>query len=291
MKTKRIPNYSDYEIKQFNALKRVESVIMPVFKRESVNTRQLVRKIDHEMMLGLKAAGRNLLQRKIAWGLIRGILIRAARKDESLYVTEQKIRKSIQKTIKMKSAIQRPLLERAERIYTNISEYITGGLVLDYGAGSGILSTLIAQKSGKKVVLMDTVDYNHTDLPLIKIEEGQPIPVKDKSYDTAICILVLHHSDNPEFILDELTRVTRKRLVIIEGYIDEAEIYMMNCFFDWFMNRIGTLVDINVPLNFKTTDQWKEVFRQKNIEMVQEKKLGVEPLIREHHVLYVLDLK
>lgn len=286
-----MPNYSDYETRQFNSLKRVESVIMPVFKRESVNTRQLVRKIDHEIMLGLKAAGRNLLQRKIAWGLIRGILIRAARKNESLYITEQKIRKSIQKTIKMKTAIQQPLLDRAERIYTHISEHLTGDQILDYGAGSGILSSLIAQKSGKKVVLMDTVDYNHTDLPLIKIEEGQPIPVQDKSYDTAICIVVLHHSDNSEFILDELIRVTRKRLVIIEGYIDEAEIYVMNSFFDWFMNRIGTLVDINVPLNFKTTDQWKELFRQKKLKVVQEKKLGAEPLIREHHVLYALDLQ
>lgn len=64
----------------------------------------------------------------------------------------------------------------------------------------------------------------------------------------------------------------------------------MNSFFDWFMNRVGALADINVPLNYKTTNQWKELFQQKKLKVVQEKKLGIEPLIREHHVLYALDL-
>lgn len=285
-----IRNNSDYETKQRDALKRAESVIMPIFKQNSAMAGEWLPIIDREMMIGLKNSGRNLIQRTIAWGFIRRILIQAAGNNASLYDTEQKIRQSIQKTIRMKTAVQKPLLERAERIYANIREYLCGEELLDYGAGNGIVSNFIARRNGQKVCMMDTVDYNQTGLPLTKITEGQRIPARNKSFDTTICILVLHHSDNPEFILDELVRVTRQRIVIIEGDIDEPESLIMNSFFDWFMNRIGTLTDINVPLNFKTTAQWQALFRQRKLTVVTEKKLGAEPMIREHHVLYALDL-
>ena len=52
------------------------------------------------------------------------------------------------------------------------------------------------------------------------ISKGDKIPLQDKEVDTTILYTVLHHADDPEYLLAEATRVTKKRLIIMEGYVE-----------------------------------------------------------------------
>jgi hypothetical protein len=64
----------------------------------------------------------------------------------------------------------------------------------------------------------------------------------------------------------------------------------VNCFFDWFLNRVALDQDMNVPLNFRTDMEWRTLFRQLHLRLVEQVRLGVdEPLAPEFHVMYVLD--
>jgi len=284
-----INKLTDYEINQTNSLKKAEQIIFSIFRKNTPDSKETVKKIHKEMILALKSGGRNFLQRTVSWTLINYVLSRGIQKGKSLYEIEQQLRALLIRSINKKS-IEKPLMRRIERIFKYISPFITGENLLDYGAGSGLVSQLIAERNGIQVTLVDAIDYNVTSLPLLIIDQGSKIPAQDKSFDCSLSIVVLHHCDNLELALDELIRVTKKRIIIVEGFIDHPQQYIINVFFDWFMNRIGAMADINIPINFKTTDEWKKIFNAKKIKLIQVIDMGQEPTIREHHVLFVLDL-
>ncbi len=58
------------------------------------------------------------------------------------------------------------------------------------------------------------------------------IPLANHAVDTTILYTVLHHASDPLQLLKEATRITKTRLVIVEGYIEEEDKRMTNIFFD-----------------------------------------------------------
>lgn len=137
-------------------------------------------------------------------------------------------------------------------------------------------------------MLVDIVDYNYSDLPLILYNPEEKIPLADKEVDTTILFTVLHHASDPEHLLREATRITRKRLVIIEGYVEEDDKMMTNSFFDWFYNRVIGDEDINVPLNFLGVKGWEKILKSHGFDMIKTMYLGIsEPVVPEHQILLI----
>ncbi|OHA64425.1 MAG: hypothetical protein A2842_00875 [Candidatus Wildermuthbacteria bacterium RIFCSPHIGHO2_01_FULL_48_25] len=90
-----------------------------------------------------------------------------------------------------------------------------GSYVLDIGSGSGILAKEIS--SYARVQLLDVIDWNVTDLPLV-LFDGKHIPHGDKQFDVALLVDVLHHSENEEELLREANRVAKKVVVLEEAH-------------------------------------------------------------------------
>jgi ubiquinone/menaquinone biosynthesis C-methylase UbiE len=96
--------------------------------------------------------------------------------------------------------------------------------VLDAGCGDGLLFPIIAKKLPwyKKLVGFDII--NSEIWPKIKLKSlsffiasANKIPLSDKSFDLVLCKDVLHHVKNPQKIVKELIRISKRLVIIIEA--------------------------------------------------------------------------
>lgn len=179
---------------------------------------------------------------------------------------------------------------RTDRCFTTVAPYIVGNTVLDFGCGKGLLGAKIQNKLNKSVYLVDNIDFNKSSLPLYLSDSEGRSGLPDLIADTSIAYLVLHHMDNPLFGLRELARVTKSRLILMEGYVEVPECRFINQTIDWFFNRILLGVDMNVPLNFFKKDQWALLLNEVGFKIIDTKYVGAdEKLAPEHHFLMIAE--
>jgi ubiquinone/menaquinone biosynthesis C-methylase UbiE len=173
-------------------------------------------------------------------------------------------------------------LKKAENIFSECKEYILSGL-LDVGAGRGYIANRISKEKGMKVQCIDVKDFNMSDLPM-KIYDGKKIPYAADSYNTVLLCYVLHHAENPEELLKECIRVSKKRIIIFEDNADSK----LTKILDFIFNKLH---GVDTPLNFKTYDEWIETFKKLKLKTVKIKRRvekqwfypGVE------HIMFVID--
>jgi SAM-dependent methyltransferase len=236
-----------------------------------------------------RQAGVTLVRRHLGCWFVMSRMRAAARHGQSLRQIEAMLRPRFKRVLNQ-SEYYAAQKKRAANAYERIKDYLAGEHLLDLGSGPGLIAQTIHERAGMQVTLADVIDYSMTDLPTVIISEGGCIPLKDRSVDTTLIYVVLHHADDPLQLLDEAVRVTRTRIVIMEGYVDDEATYLVNCFFDWFLNRIVQGRDINMPLNFHTTAEWHQIFAGRNLRVAREELVGIdEPMAPESHVLFVLE--
>lgn len=90
--------------------------------------------------------------------------------------------------------------------------FLEGQSVLDFGSGACLLQEFLKNKN--KVINLDV----YKGCPNTEIYDGYKIPFPDNSFDVSFCMHVLHHIPHHKQILQELMRVTKYRIVIIEEY-------------------------------------------------------------------------
>jgi ubiquinone/menaquinone biosynthesis C-methylase UbiE len=59
----------------------------------------------------------------------------------------------------------------------------------------------------------------------------------EKSFDTVICTYTLHHAESPEALFDELCRVSKSKVIVIEETYKNFFQKLQLIFFCWFTNR------------------------------------------------------
>ncbi len=204
------------------------------------------------------------------------------------------------------------LSERAILVYQQIKSFIYGKSVLDLGCGDGNVGKIFATKKNLEVALADVYEHTNviqTGLPFYRIAVDGTIPT-GKQYDNTLVLTVLHHADDPIKTLQEAKRVTKEdgRIIVIEsvygiadnssfGKLSEEEQRLANIFFDHFYNRVVHYNDdppkkVNVPYNFNTPKDWKQIFEAQGLEQIAYQALGIDqPIVPEYHTLHVLQKK
>ncbi len=143
---------------------------------------------------------------------------------------------------------------RARRNYGLLKPYLQGK-ILDIGAGNCLISELISKECN--VSCVDIADNNKTSLPLV-LYDGNKLPFKKKSFDTSLLLYVLHHDKNPENLLREAVRVTRKRIIVFEDLYNNGLELLLLKILD-LSNKI-TSRDVPIPFNFKKEKEWLRLF-------------------------------
>lgn len=166
--------------------------------------------------------------------------------------------------------------------YKRIFSYLRkNDRILDIGTGNGALCKSLLE-NGFEVQPLDIRNNSFfKDLKPI-IFDGVHIPYPDNSFDTALLITVLHHTDNPEGLLREAARVAAKIIIMEDVYTNI------------FQKKLTFLTDSLVNLEFfghphtnKTDGEWKSVFENEGLKVISQLD-HVDFLILFRQVTYVL---
>jgi SAM-dependent methyltransferase len=217
--------------------------------------------------------------------------------------------------------VGRSLERRAALIVQEIKPFVIGESVLDCGCGDGLVAVGL---SGERfhIQLADVMNYLAPGVlqDFARLYPETALPYPDRSFDTVLLLTVLHHCGNPMFLLSEIRRVCRKRVIVIESIfgltprdklnpLPLAEDQQTNrdlsaefirlpdhgqlsycSFIDWFYNRI-LHVDVPVPFNYNTPNGWNLAFQSAGFRVVETYHLGIDQIsVPEFHTLHVLDV-
>lgn len=273
-----------------NDINVVERIVYPIFSNKSSADRLFYQEIRSLFLNTMKNAKLSLFQRNIFWLYVNRSIKKGLKNDFPLNKVEEKLRRFVRR-FASDEADKKPLsVQRAKMNFRNMKHYITGEKILDLGAGDGLMASEIKNQLGKDIILVDILDYNRTDLPLILYNPEGKIPLRDNEVDTTILYTVLHHSSDPKRLLEEATRVTKQRLIIKEAYVEDDIKKMINSFFDWFYNRVIGDEDIYVPLNFLKVAGWREILKSCGFDVIETKYVGIdEHIVPEYHVFIIAE--
>ncbi len=273
-----------------NDVSKVESIISPIFSGKDKESKQFRENIKGLLLDAMKNAGTNSFQRNAFWFYVKKTITKGLKNGKPIIEVEESLRNFIRKHVDRDKDIKSQEFKFAKLRFENIKNYIVGDKILDLGAGNGLLALEIKKQLKKEVLLVDIIDYNYTDLPIIIFNPKDPLPIANEEVDTTILYCVLHHASNPEHLLHEAARVTKRRLVIKESYIEKENIMITNSFVDWFFNRVIGDEDINVPLNFLKIKSWETLLKSYGFTVIETKYVGTdEPAVPEHHVFIIAE--
>ncbi|MEK7577610.1 MAG: class I SAM-dependent methyltransferase [Patescibacteria group bacterium] len=183
---------------------------------------------------------------------------------------------------------QKIVRKRSTIVVDRISSYIINSKkIIDIGSGTGDVAYLLKQR-GKYVTPVDVGDFHGPRLVKTTIYDGKTLPFPNKSFDTALLLMVMHHTPNPEIVFSEATRVAKEVVVIETSYTNP-----INRFFTIVLYAIGNLRFEVFWNSYKTDDEWRKFFENHGFKISNSQKfhdtnLGFIPFL---HILYCLKKK
>ena len=136
--------------------------------------------------------------------------------------------------------------------------------VLDVGCGDGLIDKLILER--RPDVSIHGVDVLIRPETHIRVDrfDGTSIPFENGSFDAALFVDVLHHTEDPPVLLAEAARVARQAIVIKdhfeESWLDRQTLRFM----DWVGNAHHGVV---LPYNYWPESRWREAFAKLGLRM------------------------
>lgn len=123
--------------------------------------------------------------------------------------------------------------------------------ILDLGGAEGFVAQAL-EEGGHQVEIIDIADRNRTDLPA-KIYNGRDLPYEDRSFDLVVVSYVLHHSRDPDRLLEEALRVA-PRVIALETVYEKEWDRKVTTFLDHSVNRLRGMK--KEPLFFDRPQGW-----------------------------------
>ena len=201
--------------------------------------------------------------------------------------------------------MQAAIADRSRIVTGEVEPFLVGHSLLDIGCGNGLIAAACA-KHFDEVLLLDVVRYLHPGIHLAfsSYSEGSPLPGL-KTFDTVLLLTVLHHANDPLFLLRQAWGKTQRRLIIIESVFGAADSHLAESYqlagrriedqlayavyVDWLYNRV-LHDEIPVPFNFTTPRSWHDVFAREYMPVAISKNLGQDiPIAPELHYLFILE--
>lgn len=187
---------------------------------------------------------------------------------------------------------------RSEMLARKVTPFIRQhSKVLDFGCGNMFTARMISDLvPGLEIIGVDVVaDQNLLIDPdkypkLAFVQSDSPIlPFEDETFDHALALACLHHTDHPEAYLEELARVTKPGgsiIIVEEMFINKLDRWYI-AGSDYLLNRLKA--GIPVPLNFRSHNHYIKVFKEQGREIDYSGGFYLFPTFM-HHYLYVLNV-
>jgi len=151
--------------------------------------------------------------------------------------------------------------------------------IIEIGSGPGSLLNLLRQE-GFSVDALDITDTAYSEDLVPQLYNGNQMPFEESAYDVAILATMLHHTPDPDAILEEAVRVA-KRLIIIEDIYDGP-------IMEWLTKRADSIMNLEFfghPHSNRSHEAWLETFKARNLKMVHQKAFRVGGIFKQ--IVYV----
>jgi SAM-dependent methyltransferase len=167
---------------------------------------------------------------------------------------------------------------RCQRLANALRQLIPGDDAitgLDIGCGTGDIARAIElMRPQTKFEGVDVVVRPDARVAVTKYD-GIRLPFADKSFDFGILVDVLHHTEDPAFVLKEAVRVCRGFILIKDHYCENESDRAILRFMDWVGNKAH---GIALPYNYQSRADWQEIFSKCGLEQQQTiEKLELYP--------------
>jgi SAM-dependent methyltransferase len=145
------------------------------------------------------------------------------------------------------------------------------GAVLDLGGGEGFVAEKLSEAIGQDVEVLEVEDSRAVDVPY-RLYDGAQIPFKDGAYAAGIALFTLHHDADPEALLEELARVTRGPLVVVESVYTTPPGRFLLQVLDRLANgvRAPFSAGFKASPGFRTVQEWRTLFLRLGLDVVAE---------------------
>jgi ubiquinone/menaquinone biosynthesis C-methylase UbiE len=236
---------------------------------------------------------------------------------QNLYLTDSFLPSSSSSELKYRNTL------KSSYAYLDISNFLIGNKILDFGCGRGDFGVILSEKN-KSISLVDIVDARidkAKHLPFYKTNSNN-LPFQNNEFDTSCAFLMLHHNDDNNLIniLKELKRVTKSRIIIKEDVYDLDNYnpnliervyndHMLSNFIKLNrMTQFNILVlsdflsnviiqknfEMSFPFNFKSDAEWQKIFSNLDFKL---SSIVIDGMRRDSsnyygscHVYYILDI-
>lgn len=151
----------------------------------------------------------------------------------------------------------------------------TGASVIDVGTGDGWLAQqVLSRRSDLRWTAVDTLARPYTHLP-VQLFDGTHLPFADKTFDVALLVDVLHHTEDPMVLLREAVRVAR-RSILIKDHLREGPLAELTLrFMDWVANAGW---GVQLPYNYWSQSQWERAYQElRLLRGATQQNLGLYP--------------
>jgi ubiquinone/menaquinone biosynthesis C-methylase UbiE len=170
---------------------------------------------------------------------------------------------------------------RAQDKIDKIESYLNkNDTILDIGSGTCNICEILSKK-GYKITPLDVQDLSFVNNIKPIIYDGNKIPHDNNKFDKALILTVLHHTSNPEKILREAKRVS-KRIVTIEDVYSNR----INKYVTYFFDSLLNLEFMGHPHTNKSDGQWKKTFEKLGLKLV-DAKYHHSFLVFKHAIYYL----
>ena len=103
----------------------------------------------------------------------------------------------------IKKIVHKIMLKRAKTVVNRVLPFIKkSNKIVDIGSGTGHVSYLL-KKQGNDITSVDVKDFHGPRFIKPIIYDGKKLPFSDNQFDTALILMVLHHTPNPKIVFSE----------------------------------------------------------------------------------------
>lgn len=183
--------------------------------------------------------------------------------------------------------IENIVRQRSNIVVGRILPYIKNAKTLvDIGSGTGDVSLLLKQR-GKDVTAVDVAGFHGPRLVEPIIYDGQKLPFLNNAFDTALLLMVLHHTPNPQIIFSEASRIASEIILIETSYTTRLSKWLTV-----LSDAIGN-IQFNIFWNsYKTDERWRKFIDDNGYRIIKtakydDKNFGLPFL----HIAYYLRKK
>ncbi|MBI3313216.1 MAG: methyltransferase domain-containing protein [Candidatus Omnitrophica bacterium] len=139
--------------------------------------------------------------------------------------------------------------------------------ILDVGGGWGFYAAPLAER-GHQLTILDVVKPGIQKAPVI-LYGGERFPFEDKSFDVSILVTVLHHVPFPEKVIEEVRRVTRHAVILVEDLYHHS----LGRWWTVLRDQLFNFEFFGHPCNFKKREEWLSLFESSGFSLKSEKKI------------------